>query len=108
MKDHQLRRTQHQPCSRVVTTATTTTTTTTRTMTRKETAGEEGEEEEGLLLERAPSQSLSLLEEIIQPFSVVTADQGREAYLSRLRTFTAATYFAKPVAVSPLVCARFG
>ena len=31
-----------------------------------------------------------------------------EAYLKRLATFKPDTYFAKPLALSPLVCAAFG
>ena len=31
-----------------------------------------------------------------------------DAYQSRLRTFQPATYFAKPLALSPLMCAAFG
>ena len=32
----------------------------------------------------------------------------RLAYRKRLETFSAATYFAKPAELSPIVCARFG
>ena len=34
--------------------------------------------------------------------------QDRDAYHKRLCTFKAETYFAKPIAISPLVCAAFG
>ena len=33
---------------------------------------------------------------------------SKEAYQKRLRTFTSATYFAKPIQLSPLTVARFG
>jgi C3HC zinc finger-like len=33
---------------------------------------------------------------------------SREAVQSRLKTFRPLTYFCKPTALSPLVCARFG
>ena len=32
----------------------------------------------------------------------------RAAYFSRLETFRTELYFAKPAALSPLICARFG
>ena len=34
--------------------------------------------------------------------------KDREAYQRRLSTFKPSTYFAKPVALSPLVCSAFG
>ena len=34
--------------------------------------------------------------------------QDPEAFESRLSTFDAATYFAKPLCLSPIVCAAFG
>ena len=34
--------------------------------------------------------------------------KDREAYQRRLSTFKPITYFAKPIALSPLVCSTFG
>ena len=33
---------------------------------------------------------------------------NRQAYENRLLSFQAATYYAKPACLSPLICARFG
>ena len=47
-------------------------------------------------------------DEASTPKSPRSTSADPEAYQQRLSTFQPATYFAKPLALSPLVCAAFG
>ena len=49
----------------------------------------------------------NLLEIMDRPMAVPSI-LGREAFQKRLATFRSSTYFAKPIGVSPIVCARHG
>jgi hypothetical protein len=51
---------------------------------------------------------LSILKTIKEASSSRSSFEDRNEYESRLLTFRASTYYAKPACLSPLFCARFG